>query len=422
MHDIAVPPASAVDAGLVRRLHGFVIDHEFGETPIGSRPSPLWEGLTQLGTQLWLDTGDLLGAEAAWCEEFSALTTNNSLLNAEVQKGVYDDVVRRADRELEGVDPRTRVLEIAFVLNAIHGLRLIDRFGGLVSVELHTDLADDAERAVFYGQRLHALAPEHILVKLPLTPAGLVATRRLRDLGVRVNLTLGFSARQNYLATALARPDYVNIFLGRIGAYLTSNRLGDGLGAGEKATWASQRAVRGLAAGRASSTRQIAASIREAAQLPLLAGIDVLTIPLEVALAARDLDGAWRDRGDEAPEATLAPGVDPLGVRLDQLWEIGGCEQLLAEQLARQRTFSAGDVVAAAQDCGCGDLFPVFTEEDRARIAADGKIPRHAAWEARIAAGEVGVDALLNAAGLASFAADQERLDARVRGLLDLTA
>ena len=419
MHDIDVPAASTLAAHHVRRLHGFVIDHEFGETPIGSRPSPLWEGLTHLGTQLWLDTGDIEAAEGLWCDEFSALTTNNSLLNAEVQRGVYDAIVGEVDRELDDLDHDTRVLEIAFVLNAVHGLRLIDRFGGQVSVELHTALADDAERAVFYGQRLHALAPEHFLVKLPLTPAGLVATRRLRDLGVRVNLTLGFSARQNFLATSLARPDYVNVFLGRIGAYLSDNRLGDGANAGERATWASQRALRELAAGRAHSTRQIAASIRDASQLPRLAGLDVLTIPLAVAQAARELDGAWHDQEASELPVTLAPGVDALALRVDQLWEIGEGERMLAERLARRRTFSADDVVAEAIDCGCGDLFPVFSAADRQRLAADGKIPRHAAWEERIAAGEVGLDALLTAAGLASFAADQAKLDARVRRLLN---
>mgnify|MGYP000125223885 CR=1 FL=1 len=356
MHDIAVPPTAAADGELVRRIHGFIIDHEFGETPIGSRPSPLWEGLTHLGTQLWLDTGDLQAAEPLWCEEFAALTTNNSLLNAEVQKGVYDDVVRRADRELEGLNAEARVLEIAFILNAIHGLRLVDRFGGLVSVELHTALADDADLAVFYGQRLHALAPDHFLVKLPLTPAGLVATRRLRELGVRVNLTLGFSARQNFLATALARPDYVNVFLGRIGAFLVDNHLGDGINAGEKATWASQHAVRELAAGRANSTRQIAASIRDAAQLPLLAGLDVLTIPLKVANAARELDGAWRDQSDRPLPVTLAAGVDALSVRLEQLWEISVNERLLAERLAQRRTFTADEIVTEAVECGCGCL------------------------------------------------------------------
>ena len=145
----------------------------------------------------------------------------------------------------------------------------------------------------------------------------------------------------------------------------------------------------------------------------------MLTIPLKVALAARELDGAWRDRSEEEPTVTLAPGVDPLGLRLEQLWSVEGCERELTERLARRRTFTAEEVVTEAQECGCGDLFPVFSAADREQLAADGKIPRHAAWEERIATGELAVDALLNAAGLLAFTADQAELDARVRGLLD---
>lgn len=408
-----------LDDALVRRVHGFVIDHEFGETALAPRREPFWDGLAAAGTQLWLDTGDLDAAGALWCDRFGALTTNNSLLNAEVQKGVYDEVIRRAAAELEGIEPRERVLEIGFILNAIHGLRLVERFGGLVSVELHTDLADDEERAVAFGLRLHAVAPDHFLVKIPFTPAGLVATRRLRDHGVRVNMTLGFGARQNHLATALARPDYVNVFLGRIGAYLADNRLGDAGVIGERAAWASQHAVRALAVGRASSTRQIAASLRDAEQLPRLAGIDVITMPATVAAAApRVLATEWRDHDEAEFPVALAPGIDPLTVRIERLWEVGACERQLAERLARRRTFSALDVVAEAADCGCPDLFPAFSREERARIAEDGKIPRHTLWEERIAAGELGLDALLSAAGLAAFAADQRRLDERIAGLL----
>jgi hypothetical protein len=52
---------------------------------------------------------------------------------------------------------------------------------------------------------------------------------------------------------------------------------------------------------------------------------------------------------------------------------------------------------------------------DRQRIAADGKIPKHEAWAARIAKGELAIDTMLNLAGLASFVADQAALDARIR-------
>ena len=37
--------------------------------------------------------------------------------------------------------PPDLILEVAFALNARHGLRLVQRFGVDVSVELHTNLA-----------------------------------------------------------------------------------------------------------------------------------------------------------------------------------------------------------------------------------------------------------------------------------------
>ena len=56
----------------------------------------------------------------------------------------------------------------------------------------------------------------------------MIATRQLRQEGVPVNFTLGFSARHNYLAAAFARPSYVNVFLGRLNAYVETHGLGDG--------------------------------------------------------------------------------------------------------------------------------------------------------------------------------------------------
>ena len=40
-----------------------------------------------------------------------------------------------------------RILEIAFILSAYHGLKLVKKFGGKVSVELHTALSHDNEPA-----------------------------------------------------------------------------------------------------------------------------------------------------------------------------------------------------------------------------------------------------------------------------------
>jgi transaldolase len=56
--------------------------------------------------------------------------------------------------------------------------------------------------------------------------------------------------------------------------------------------------------------------------------------------------------------------------------------------------------------------------KDKQTIAEDGKIPKHARWEERIAKGQLAVDTLLNLAGLASFTMDQAALDKRILGLI----
>ena len=97
--------------------------------------SPLWAAVTKTGTALWLDTGDVDAARELWVREFTALTTNNTLLNKEVQKGIYDKLVPDAAKLLKAHDlPQDRrVQEIAFVLNAAHGLQLVRTFDADVS-------------------------------------------------------------------------------------------------------------------------------------------------------------------------------------------------------------------------------------------------------------------------------------------------
>jgi len=86
----------------------------------------------------------------------------------------------------------------------------------------------------------HDICPEQFIVKVPYTAEGLIGARLLKDSGVKINFTLGFSARENVLVTRVSRPDYVNVFLGRIGAYMIDNKLGDGSEPGRKAVISSQ--------------------------------------------------------------------------------------------------------------------------------------------------------------------------------------
>ena len=253
------------------------------EAPPDFQPDPFWQNLKNTGTELWLDTGDIEEANKIWSSEMTALTTNNTLLNTEIQKGIYDELILRARDILKGIPLKNQVIEIAFILNARHGMRLARRFGAFVSVELHTDTANDLEAIINYGRRYNEINPEKFLVKVPFTATGLLGARTLHTMGIPVNLTLGFSARQNLLATAIAQPNYVNVFLGRIGAYCKENGLGSGDGVGEKTVISTQGWVNKMSQQYGLSTKLIAASLRNVSQLESLAGTNVMTMPVKVA-------------------------------------------------------------------------------------------------------------------------------------------
>ena len=74
-----------------------------------------------------------------------------------------------------------------------------------MSVELHTDTAHDIKAIQYYGKRFHEICPEQFIVKVPYTAEGLIGARLLKDSGVKVNLTLGFSARENVLVTQISK-------------------------------------------------------------------------------------------------------------------------------------------------------------------------------------------------------------------------
>ena len=398
--------------------------HVFGYPETGFKEKPVWQRLRTLGTRLWLDTGDIDEAKTLWCSEFEALTTNNTLLNQEIQKGAYDDFVREIAASLRhaaDIDERRLVLEIAFVLNAYHGLRLAAMFDAHVSVELHTDLGNDVEGSVAYGKRYFDICPQRFYVKVPLTPAGLLAARRLGHDGVPVNLTLGFSARQDYLAALLAQPRFVNVFMGRLNAFVADNALGDGRNVGEKTTLAAQRELLGLR--RAGRTRSllIGASMREGAQVPALAGLDVFTMPTKVASQYEAKPAAQlssRVRNDLPIH--LAEPVALSDFNATTLWDVPEAFKDAVDELLSQNVDALGpeDLQAHFARAGFADVLPSWSDEDVRTTAADGKIPVFDTWKDRLARGEIGLDALMNLSAFQSFATDQKALDDRIRSLI----
>ncbi|MEY4672772.1 MAG: Transaldolase [Planctomycetota bacterium] len=389
--------------------------------------SSLWQAVARAGTSLWLDTGDVDAARALWTREFLALTTNNTLLNKEVQKGLYDDLVPDAAALLRsvgsGLTDQQVVLEIAFLLNAVHGLKLVRTFDADVSVELHTDLANDVEASYQYGKRFHAICPDRFIVKVPLTPAGILAARRLHKDGIRLNFTLGFSARQNYLVALLARPTWVNVFMGRINAFLADNKLSDGVNAGEKATLASQRVLRRLRKSPGIDVRQIGASMRSGQQCLDLVGLDVFTIPTAAAkefVQKNPAPETVRDRTADDPAVTFATGVDAVADKLGVFWTVDDTFEKAMCKLAALDAdrLTPETLVAFLAEHGVGDLFPRLDPAEQAKVAKEGKIPVHASWKDRVRAGTASWDGILTAAALASFAQDQAALDERIRGLV----
>lgn len=82
---------------------------------------------------------------------------------------------------------------------------------GPVSAEV---VSTDHDGMVKEAKHLHGLAP-NVVVKIPVIPEGLRATKTVGSLGIPVNMTLVFSANQGLLA-AKAGASYISPFIGRL--------------------------------------------------------------------------------------------------------------------------------------------------------------------------------------------------------------
>ena len=213
--------------------------------------------------KLYIDTANLADIEeiASW-GVLSGATTNPTLLSQ--VEGDEDDIYRR-------------ICEIV---------------GGPVSAEV---VADDVPTMISEGRRLAAIDP-HIVVKLPTSREGLSATAALARDGIRVNMTLCFTANQALLAAA-AGAAFVSPFIGR---YDDINE--DGLGH-------LLEIVEALGASE-YDTEVLAASVRtpvhvmEAARM----GADIATIPPKVfhQMLNHPLTAAGIDKFNEDHAARLS--------------------------------------------------------------------------------------------------------------------
>lgn len=89
--------------------------------------------------------------------------------------------------------------------------KIVDIIKGPVSLEVigteTEQMIEEAHNLTKYGS--------NVIVKIPMIPAGLKAVKKLKDQGIKTNVTLIFSANQALLA-AKAGASYVSPFIGRL--------------------------------------------------------------------------------------------------------------------------------------------------------------------------------------------------------------
>src|SRR5205807_4447655 len=142
-------------------------------------------------------------------------------------------------------------------------LELVD---GDVSLE-----TTEPEAKAMYDQGKHfATFADNVVVKVPMTPAGITAGKHLTDDGIRINVTLTFSPAQAILAAEI--PAYiVSPFLGRI-----DDVASDGMHA--------LRQICDIYEIQGYETEVLAASLRHPMHVvdAALAGADIATMPYDV--------------------------------------------------------------------------------------------------------------------------------------------
>lgn len=127
-------------------------------------------------------------------------TTDTAVLSELAATGLVDGVTTNPSLIMKSGRPMLEVIA-----------EICDIVEGPVSAEVAAVAAD---AMIAEGSRLALVAP-NVVVKVPLTPDGLAATRELSQQGVQVNVTLCFSAVQALLA-AKAGATYISPFVGRL--------------------------------------------------------------------------------------------------------------------------------------------------------------------------------------------------------------
>jgi transaldolase/glucose-6-phosphate isomerase len=127
------------------------------------------------------------------------ITTNPTIFEKAITSGAaYDPAIRRLAKAGRSTPEIYESLVIDDVRRAADQLRHVHAESGgedgFVSLEVNPHHADDVEKTVAEGRRLHAaVARPNVMIKVPATAAGIRAMEELVGQGISVNATLIFS-------------------------------------------------------------------------------------------------------------------------------------------------------------------------------------------------------------------------------------
>ena len=163
------------------------------------------------GQSVWLDfirrdmvsNGDL----AALIDEgVTGVTSNPSIFEAAIAgSDLYDETIDVTDGDPLAVFESLAIADVQGAADLLRGVYdATDGLDGYVSLEVSPTLANDAEGTITDARRLwDRVNRPNLMIKVPATPAGIIAIEEIIASGINVNATLMFSM-EDYENVAMA--------------------------------------------------------------------------------------------------------------------------------------------------------------------------------------------------------------------------
>tara|TARA_R110002110_G_scaffold167482_1_gene368521 strand:- start:72628 stop:73740 length:1113 start_codon:yes stop_codon:yes gene_type:complete len=160
--------------------------------------------LKKFGQSVWLDylsrdlieSGELLRLVQE--DGIAGVTSNPAIFEKAINGSkVYDQTIARLSKEgldIESIYRQITLRDIADAADLLHPVFAASNGAdGFVSLEVSPHLAYDSDATVREAHELWGLLDrENVMIKVPATPAGLMAIRQLISDGININVTLLF--------------------------------------------------------------------------------------------------------------------------------------------------------------------------------------------------------------------------------------